>query len=189
MTNAVFAALGRRTRTANRPASGLACLPQEGTLQVQWHDKSSRRAVSGATLATGAWVSFQQSIRDHGGKWHKTARSASGGGRIFRKPLFLWRSLRDSNPCYSLERAMSWASRRRERVTSGPDSGARYYRGQYRGDKRPLASRTQVRFRARARALRHRGRIRRRSIRGSLRDRRIPAPPAGSALPPAPARG
>jgi transposase len=26
-----------------------------------------------------------------------------------------WRSLRDSNPCYSLERAMSWASRRRER--------------------------------------------------------------------------
>jgi hypothetical protein len=27
----------------------------------------------------------------------------------------VWRSLRDSNPCYSLERAMSWASRRRER--------------------------------------------------------------------------
>ena len=32
-----------------------------------------------------------------------------------RKSLILWRSLRDSNPCYSLERAMSWASRRRER--------------------------------------------------------------------------
>lgn len=31
-------------------------------------------------------------------------------------PLILWRSLRDSNPCYSLERAMSWASRRRERM-------------------------------------------------------------------------
>ena len=31
-----------------------------------------------------------------------------------RKLLISWRSLRDSNPCYSLERAMSWASRRRE---------------------------------------------------------------------------
>jgi hypothetical protein len=41
----------------------------------------------------------------------------------------IWRSLRDSNPCYSLERAMSWASRRRERgVASGPAAGARYYR-------------------------------------------------------------
>ena len=28
-----------------------------------------------------------------------------------------WRSLRDSNPCFSLERATSWASRRREHGT------------------------------------------------------------------------
>src|SRR6266513_2226879 len=45
----------------------------------------------------------------------------------FSKLLIRWRSLRDSNPCYSLERAMSWASRRRER-DRGPEARARYYR-------------------------------------------------------------
>src|SRR3546814_2616414 len=29
-------------------------------------------------------------------------------------PTIIWRSLRDSNPCFSLERVTSWASRRRE---------------------------------------------------------------------------
>src|SRR6266446_668712 len=51
------------------------------------------------------------------------------------KLLISWRSLRDSNPCYSLERAMSWASRRRERdrglgqergiIESRPDCSSR----------------------------------------------------------------
>jgi hypothetical protein len=35
---------------------------------------------------------------------------------------FDWRSLRDSNPCFSLERAASWASRRRERGRDATDS-------------------------------------------------------------------
>ena len=34
-------------------------------------------------------------------------------------PLIYWRSLRDSNSCSSLERAVSWASRRRERISEG----------------------------------------------------------------------
>ncbi len=43
--------------------------------------------------------------------------------------LVVWRSLRDSNPCFSLERATSWASRRRERWVQPVGRPARHCRG------------------------------------------------------------
>ena len=51
--------------------------------------------------------------------WPKTARRRYGHVVRICNSLIYWRSLRDSNPCYSLERAMSWASRRRERCVAG----------------------------------------------------------------------
>ena len=61
-----------------------------------------------------------QGVREHPGAQQRAcggrAKSWPGGTfQVGRKSLIRWRSLRDSNPCYSLERAMSWASRRRER--------------------------------------------------------------------------
>jgi hypothetical protein len=47
-----------------------------------------------------------------------TARRHTAAGywcNLLNSMSLSWRSLPDSNRCYSLERAMSWASRRRER--------------------------------------------------------------------------
>ena len=78
-----------------------------------------------AAMASGVGDRGSGRLPSHPGLARRTRDHIDG----LRKSLIFWRSLRDSNPCYSLERAMSWASRRRERLASGPASGARYYRG------------------------------------------------------------
>src|SRR6201999_4042104 len=56
-----------------------------------------------------------------------SAQSPSEGTANKPSYCFYWRSRPDSNRCTSLERAMSWASRRRERKCRAV-ARARYYR-------------------------------------------------------------
>src|SRR6202035_510199 len=53
--------------------------------------------------------------RDERGELHKTYINLNSASMTVCNILILWRSLRDSNSCTCLERAMSWATRRRER--------------------------------------------------------------------------
>ena len=104
------AAPGPDHRVAAR--DGIPCGTRAG---VQAVDATAARGSGSCTGCRGLAVDSRRVRRHDRRGVDNEPRSIRVKAGTIPKSLILWRSLRDSNPCYSLERAMSWASRRRER--------------------------------------------------------------------------
>lgn len=110
--------------TPERPCGSLACSPPGPPARRTRSDRlQSFAAVTDGPPAEIAQLGWSSGSGRDTNIARRSERGTGAGSGTWRRRRAheraidrkKWRSLPDSNRCYSLERAMSWASRRRER--------------------------------------------------------------------------